>query len=131
MSGRLVRHVASFRSGAREADAALQLLAYLGQGSAVVFVHANGRIIRIENAIAILNCYVNSCASDDVDSYCGASFNHNPLPCAMLVALSREPEFFNGDAAAIKRHIKAAALRAECEWCPNFDVERSVKKAAM
>jgi hypothetical protein len=128
----LTRYRASFSKTPAGADAALQLLAYLAGGSAVYFVHANGRLLDTAKAIEVLNCYVNASATDDTEGYCDASFDHHPLPCTLLVAPSRDPDFFDGDKQQVARHIKAAAYRAECEWCPNFALalERTIKKMA-
>lgn len=122
--GHMTRYTASFPRTLDGANAALQLLGYLGRENSAVFIHANGRIIYTQNALDILNCFVNSCASDDVASYCSASFNHQPLPCAMLLKPSHDPDFFDGNEDQIVRHIQAAATRAECEWCPHFKIER-------
>jgi hypothetical protein len=121
--GQLARYRASFAQTPAGADAALQLLAYLAGGSAVYFVHANGRLLDTAKALEVLNCYVNSFVSRPVADYCRASLKHNPLPCAMLIAPARaDDDFFDpDDNAETQRHIKAAAIRAECEWCPHFE----------
>ena len=149
--GKQTLHLAGFGRSRQQAALALIVVRYLRSGKGVQLYAGGSLIVEWSRAEAVLHCYLESCATPDHRAHCHVVasarqvYGHNgiqaqgwrpseampaglewlsqiddkAMPCRFMLrwGFRLHPALPVSEA----EQIHAGAVRAHCDWCPNFN----------